>query len=157
MEELTISACVIVFATSGQTVTGILTKSLPGNERYFRGVFGEISGQWHEAAIPITRCEDGGCCNGDGAALELGRGSYGSRVADIVATTIGIDTHNHIDVPLTAAEMPGPDIDLAGEMKRSGLVRHLHDLCDRLPGRRRLRSLSQRACSQWIGSWNAMA
>lgn len=44
-----------------------------------------------------------------------------SRVADIVAKTIGIDTHNHIDVPLTAAEMPGPDIDLVGEMKRSGL------------------------------------
>ena len=43
------------------------------------------------------------------------------RVADIVAKTSGIDTHNHIDVPLTAAEMPGPDIDLAGEMKRSGL------------------------------------
>ena len=43
------------------------------------------------------------------------------RVANIVATTIGIDTHNHIDVPLTAAEMPGPDIDLSGEMKRSGL------------------------------------
>jgi membrane dipeptidase len=43
------------------------------------------------------------------------------RVANIVARTIGIDTHNHIDVPLTAAELPGPDIDLAGEMKRSGL------------------------------------
>jgi membrane dipeptidase len=43
------------------------------------------------------------------------------RVSDIVARTIGIDTHNHVDVPLTAAEMPGPDIDLAGEMKRSGL------------------------------------
>jgi membrane dipeptidase len=43
------------------------------------------------------------------------------RVADVVAKTIGIDTHNHIDVPLTAAEMPGPNIDLAGEMKRSGL------------------------------------
>jgi len=43
------------------------------------------------------------------------------RVADIVAKTIGIDTHNHIDVPLTADEMPGPNIDLAGEMKRSGL------------------------------------
>jgi membrane dipeptidase len=43
------------------------------------------------------------------------------RVADIVAKTIGIDTHNHIDVPLTAAEMPGPNIDLANEMKRSGL------------------------------------
>ena len=44
-----------------------------------------------------------------------------ARVAEIVAGTIGIDTHNHIDVPLTAAEMPGPDIDLKGEMKRSGL------------------------------------
>ncbi len=43
------------------------------------------------------------------------------RVAEIVAKTIGIDTHNHVDVPLTDAEMPGPDIDLAGEMKRSGL------------------------------------
>jgi membrane dipeptidase len=43
------------------------------------------------------------------------------RVPDIVAKTIGIDTHNHIDVPLTGAEMPGPDIDLRGEMKRSGL------------------------------------
>lgn len=43
------------------------------------------------------------------------------RVADIVAKTIGIDTHNHIDVPLTDGEMPGPDLDLAGEMKRSGL------------------------------------
>jgi membrane dipeptidase len=29
------------------------------------------------------------------------------RVADIVAKTIGIDTHNHIDVPRTAAEMTG--------------------------------------------------
>jgi membrane dipeptidase len=43
------------------------------------------------------------------------------RVADIVAGTIGIDTHNHIDVPLTAADMPGPNIDLVGEMKRSGI------------------------------------
>jgi membrane dipeptidase len=48
-------------------------------------------------------------------------GEIDSRVANIVATTIGIDTHNHIDVPLTEAEMPGPDIDLSGEMKRSGL------------------------------------
>jgi membrane dipeptidase len=43
------------------------------------------------------------------------------RVADIVAKTIGIDTHNHVDVPLTAGETPGPNIDLAGELKRSGL------------------------------------
>jgi membrane dipeptidase len=43
------------------------------------------------------------------------------KVASIVSSTIGIDTHNHIDVPLTAADVPGPDLDLAGEMKRSGL------------------------------------
>src|SRR6187402_855675 len=43
------------------------------------------------------------------------------RVAAIVAGTIGIDTHNHIDVPLNTNELPGPDIDLAGEMKKSGL------------------------------------
>ena len=42
-----------------------------------------------------------------------------SRVTAIVASTIGIDTHNHIDVPLTTDEVPGPTIDLAGEMKRS--------------------------------------
>jgi membrane dipeptidase len=59
-----------------------------------------------------------------GAALVPASRSAGAadpRVANIVAKTIGIDTHNHIDVPLTAAETPGPDIDLAGEMKRSGL------------------------------------
>ena len=44
------------------------------------------------------------------------------KVAAIVAKTIGIDTHNHIDVPLNAAELPGPKVDLAGEMKTSGLV-----------------------------------
>ena len=43
------------------------------------------------------------------------------RVAGIVAKTIGIDTHNHIDVPNSAEELPGPIIDLAGEMKKSGL------------------------------------
>ncbi len=43
------------------------------------------------------------------------------RVAALVAKTIGVDTHNHIDVPLIAADVPGPDLDLAGEMKRSGL------------------------------------
>lgn len=47
--------------------------------------------------------------------------SVDPRVSEIVTQTIGIDTHNHIDVPLTKTEMPGPDIDLRGEMKRSGL------------------------------------
>nr|WP_322624286.1 membrane dipeptidase [uncultured Flavobacterium sp.] len=43
------------------------------------------------------------------------------QIADIVARTIGIDTHNHVDVPLRAKELPGPKLDLAGEMKKSGL------------------------------------
>jgi len=42
-------------------------------------------------------------------------------VAKIVAETIGIDTHNHIDVPLNANELPGLEIDLSGELKKSGL------------------------------------
>ena len=43
------------------------------------------------------------------------------RVAAIVAGIIGVDTHNHIDVPLNPAELPGPSVDLTGEMKKSGL------------------------------------
>lgn len=43
------------------------------------------------------------------------------RIAAIVAKTFGIDTHNHIDVPLIKSELPGPKVDLAGEMKKSGL------------------------------------
>ncbi|KAK6021504.1 phosphogluconate dehydrogenase, NAD binding domain protein, partial [Ostertagia ostertagi] len=41
-------------------------------------------------------------------------------IARIVAGSIGIDTHNHIDVPLIAGELPGPKVDLYGEMKKSG-------------------------------------
>ena len=47
--------------------------------------------------------------------------SEDDKIAKIVAKTFGIDTHNHIDVPLDVAELPGPKIDLIGEMKRSGL------------------------------------
>lgn len=43
------------------------------------------------------------------------------RVAAIVAKTIGVDTHNHIDVPINAAELPGPQVDLPGDLKKSGL------------------------------------
>ena len=43
------------------------------------------------------------------------------RIAKIVAGTIGVDTHNHIDVPFSKAEVPGPNIDLAGDLKVSGL------------------------------------
>jgi len=41
--------------------------------------------------------------------------------AAIVSRTIGIDTHNHIDVPLNTTGLPGPIVDLSGEMKKSGL------------------------------------
>lgn len=44
------------------------------------------------------------------------------RVAKIVAKTLGIDSHNHIDVPLVTAELPGPLVDLAGDLKKSGLA-----------------------------------
>lgn len=43
------------------------------------------------------------------------------KVAGIVERTIGIDTHNHIDVPLDKSELPGPKLDLSGEIKVSGL------------------------------------
>ncbi|RZJ71768.1 membrane dipeptidase [Flavobacterium sp.] len=43
------------------------------------------------------------------------------RVIEIVKRTIGIDTHNHVDVPLVTSQLPGPKVDLAGEMKKSGL------------------------------------
>ena len=42
------------------------------------------------------------------------------RVAKLVTGTLGIDTHNHVDVPLIAADVPGPDLDLAGELRCSG-------------------------------------
>lgn len=64
---------------------------------------------------------------GAGAALLLdplaARASDGvdPRVAALVASTMGIDAHNHVDVPLARAEVPGPGLDVAGEMKKSGL------------------------------------
>lgn len=42
------------------------------------------------------------------------------KVAAIVAKTMGIDTHNHIDVPLNTAELPGPKVDMAAAIKKSG-------------------------------------
>jgi len=43
------------------------------------------------------------------------------KVAAIVAKTMGIDAHNHVDVPLNTPELPGPKLNLVGEMKKSGL------------------------------------
>ncbi|WP_221392825.1 dipeptidase [Dyadobacter sp. NIV53] len=64
---------------------------------------------------------------GAGAAIILNPSSAWAtdepdpRVAKIVAGTIGIDSHNHIDVPFVTAEVPGPNVDLAAELKKSGL------------------------------------
>ena len=43
------------------------------------------------------------------------------RMAAIVAKTIGIDTHNHIDVPSKPTELVETKIDLSAAMKQSGL------------------------------------
>lgn len=43
------------------------------------------------------------------------------KVASIVAKTLGVDMHNHVDVPLNASELLGPKIDLTGDMRASGL------------------------------------
>lgn len=64
---------------------------------------------------------------GAGAALLIkpfpgwAAGETDPRVAEIVARTIGIDGHNHVDVPLIKSELPGLKIDLAEQMKTSGL------------------------------------
>lgn len=53
--------------------------------------------------------------------FSLSKSYQDPRIAEIVARTIGIDTHNHIDVPLVSDELPGPKVDLAGEIRNSGL------------------------------------
>lgn len=76
---------------------------------------------------PRSRREFLGTVAGIGAAMVVrsprvwAADDVDPRVAEIVASTIGVDTHNHVDVPMTSAESPGPDLDLAGELKRSGL------------------------------------
>ena len=44
------------------------------------------------------------------------------KVARLVARTIGIDAHNHIDVPMLAQEMAGYNVPLAAELQKSGLT-----------------------------------
>jgi membrane dipeptidase len=48
-------------------------------------------------------------------------GELDPRTPAVAAAALGIDTHNHVDVPLTDNEVPGPTLDLKGEMKRAGL------------------------------------
>ena len=46
----------------------------------------------------------------------------GPNVKSIVAKIIGIDTHNHMDVPFNSEEFKGQKYDLANEIKASGLT-----------------------------------
>lgn len=43
------------------------------------------------------------------------------KVLAIVAKTMGIDTHSHLDVSLTSAQVPATTFDLVGDFKKSGL------------------------------------
>jgi membrane dipeptidase len=43
------------------------------------------------------------------------------EVIKIISKTIGIDTHNHMDVPFVAADFNAKNYDLIGELKKSGL------------------------------------
>lgn len=76
--------------------------------------------EWNRRSFLLTM-------GGAGAALMLNPllswagNDSDPRIAAIVARTFGIDTHNHIDVPLIKSELPGPKVDLADELKKSGL------------------------------------
>lgn len=52
----------------------------------------------------------------------LSRRTVLTPVARLVALTLGIDTHNHIDVPLSEGTESDPVVDLASERRRSGLT-----------------------------------
>ena len=81
----------------------------------------------HHHSTEISRRRFLKAAGGAGGALLLGSAwlraaadEVDPRVRKLVTGTLGVDTHNHIDVPLIAADVPGPDLDLAGEMRRSG-------------------------------------
>jgi membrane dipeptidase len=67
------------------------------------------------------------CVTGAGSAISVNPFSSWAtyeidpKIAAIVAKTMAIDTHNHIDVPAKMAELPETKIDLLSEMKKSGL------------------------------------
>jgi membrane dipeptidase len=70
-----------------------------------------------------------GSVSGTGAALLFHplfslahRNDVDPRIAALIAKTIGIDAHNHLDVPFTAAAFKDQQYDLAGELKRSGFA-----------------------------------
>jgi membrane dipeptidase len=46
----------------------------------------------------------------------------GDSPTDVWTRTIGVDTHNHIDVPFNAAEIAGLKMDLTGALQKSGFA-----------------------------------
>lgn len=76
--------------------------------------------EWNRRSFLLTM-------GGAGTALMLNPllswagNDFDPGIAGIVERTFGIDTHNHIDVPLIKSELPGPKVDLAGELNKSGL------------------------------------
>lgn len=46
--------------------------------------------------------------------------SIDAQASRIVAAMYGADSHNHVDVPLVPEELPGPKVDLKGEMRKNG-------------------------------------
>lgn len=66
--------------------------------------------------------------SGTGAAMMLNpfsslaetKSEINPKAAKIVTKTIGIDTHNHIDVPFDKTNFNSRDYDLSGEIKKSG-------------------------------------
>ncbi|MXV50075.1 peptidase M19 [Pedobacter sp. HMF7647] len=54
--------------------------------------------------------------------VSLAAAGQDDKVKKIAAKAIGIDTHNHMDVPFSLEQFKGQQYDLAGEMKASGLT-----------------------------------
>ena len=77
--------------------------------------------RWSRRHFLSTLAKSAGAAVSLVSSLGRAEDALDPRVKALVAQTIGIDTHNHVDVPLNAAEMPGPEIDLRGQMKESGL------------------------------------
>ena len=66
--------------------------------------------------------------------ISLAGNEKDDKVKKIIAKTIGIDAHNHMDVPFSSEQFKKQKYDLAGEMKTSGLTAICMTFCvDRQP------------------------
>lgn len=74
------------------------------------------------------------------------------KVKSLVAKTIGIDTHNHMDVPFNSEEFKAQKYDLGNEMKASGLTSICMTFCVDRP----MLSKEGEAYERFITSLNEM-